>query len=262
MDLVSSIILGLVQGLTEFLPVSSSGHLVLAREFLGLSFDNSLSFDVLLHLATLFAILVCFWGDIRRILTDLRSEGFSARSLTLIWAIVVGTIPAVIVGYFWGDFLEASFRHPTYVALSLIAGSVLFFIADRIAKQKGGLSGAKGFGIGVFQALALIPGVSRSGSTISGGLILGLSREEAIRFSFLLGIPAILGAVAKTFLDAGFASIVGPELFNINTIVAFVVAFVSGLFAVRFLVRYLSTHSFTPFIIYRLVIAGLILFLL
>ncbi len=260
MDITSSIILGLVQGLTEFLPVSSSGHLILAREFLGLELTNSLVFDVFLHFATLLAIIICFWGDIKRIFIDLRSQGLSARSNNLLFAIVVGTIPAVLVGFFLGDFLENTFRDPTYVAISLIAGSILFFVADRVATEKGGLKPAKGFFVGVFQALALIPGVSRSGSTISGGLLFGLSRVEAIRFAFLLGIPAIAGALAKTLLDVGLVYFYNLSVFeSFLILISFLTAFLSGLLAVRFLVRYLSTHSFMPFIIYRLVIAAIIL---
>lgn len=262
-EIIDSIILGLVQGLTEFLPVSSSGHLILIREWLGLSLENTISFDILLHLATLFAIIICFWGDIVRIFIDFRSQGFSARSSNLLKSILVGTIPAVLVGFFLGDFLEQTFRNPKYVALALVAGSLLFWLTDKFAKQKGGISTIKGFGIGIFQALALIPGVSRSGSTISGGLLFGLSRVEAIRFSFLLGIPAIIGALLKTLLDIGPNFLdTSSQLLNLNSLVAFVVAFLSGLLAVRFLVRYLSTHSFMPFIIYRIILAGMILIFL
>ncbi len=258
-----SIVLGLIQGLTEFLPVSSSGHLILVREWLGLSLQNTISFDILLHLATLCAIVICFWGDIRRIFIDLKSQGLATRSSSSVKALVLGTIPAIFVGFFLGDFLEATFRNPTYVSLALIAGSLLFWLADRFGKMQGGVSPSKGFSIGLFQALALVPGISRSGSTISGGLLLGLSRIEAIKFSFLLGIPAILGAVGKTFFDLGFDfSLLSSQFINLNSLAAFLTAFISGLLAVRFLVRYLSTHSFMPFIIYRLVLAGIILIFL
>jgi len=259
--MLDSFILGVVQGLTEFLPVSSSGHLLLAREFLGLTLENTLTFDVLLHLATLLAILICFWGDIKRIFIDLWTEGLSARSSRLVWAIVVGTIPAVLAGFFLGDWLENTFRNPEYVAYALITGSIIMFLADRVSKEKGGISTPKGFLIGIFQALALIPGISRSGSTISGGLIFGLSRTEAIKFAFLLGIPAILGATAKVFFDFGF-NISILQFFNFQSLFGFLAAFLSGLWAVKFLVRYLANHSFTIFIIYRVVLAGVILLLL
>ena len=265
MELWQSIVLGAIQGLTEFLPVSSSGHLILAREFLGLSIENTLSFDVMLHLATLLAIIFCFWGDIKKI------------SGKLGWAIVVGTIPAVLAGFFLSDWLENTFRNPNYVAYALIAGSVVFFIADRLPKYSwsehpereaartserneyfGNITKSKGFLIGIFQALALIPGVSRSGITISGGLFSGLSREESIKFAFLLGIPVILGAALKTILDFD-SNISIFQFLNLSMLAGFTASFLSGLWAVRFLVRFLSSHSFLPFIIYRLILATIIL---
>lgn len=266
MDLWQSAFLGVIQGLTEFLPISSSGHLILAREFLSLPLENTLTFDVLLHLATLLAIIVAFWGDLQKIFIDLKTEGFSARSNQLVWAIVLGTIPAVFVGFFLGDLLENTFRKPEFVAYSLIAVSIVFFFADKFGKEKSGISVLKGFVIGVFQAFALIPGVSRSGITISGGLFSGLSRIEAIRFAFLLGIPVILGATLKTLLDSSFdfsnlflSASPADRFSSFNLLIAFMTAFLSGFLAIHFLIRYLATHSFLPFIIYRLALAGVIL---
>lgn len=260
MSIIEASILGLVQGLTEFLPVSSSGHLVIIRHFFGFSLENTLSFDVLLHLATLFAILICFKGDIKRIFTDFKTEGFSSKSSNLLWAIVVGTIPAIIFGYFFADTIEETFRNPIYIAYALIAGSILFFIADRLSSGRGGITILKGFVIGLFQSLAFISGFSRSGSTISGGLIVGLSREESIKFSFLLGIPIIFGAGLKTFMELSKTGDL-IELFRLESMISFVIALFSGIWAVKFLVRYLSKNSFTIFIIYRLILATSILFL-
>jgi undecaprenyl-diphosphatase len=260
MNILQSIVLGLIQGLTEFLPVSSSGHLVIARDLLGWQIEQSLAFDVFIHLATLLAIIVCFWGDIKRIFRDFASEGFSNRSRNLMGAIILGCVPAVIAGYYLGDMLEEFARRPEYIAFALIAGSIVFFFADQISKidrSEGGISWIKGLFIGVFQMFALIPGVSRSGITISGGLFFGLSREEAIRFSFLLGIPVIAGAGLKTLLDAGSLPFAEPTIWA-----GFIAAFVSGLWAARFLVKYLSKHSFTPFIIYRILLAIAILYFL
>lgn len=257
MNTLESILLGLIQGLTEFLPVSSSGHLIIIRDLLGLSLEGSLQFDVLLHLATLLVIIIYFAGDIKRLITDISTEGPSSRSGRMIVAIILGSIPAVFLGFFYGDSIESAFRNSQNVALALIAGSILFFVADRLGRNNGGIGGIKGFFIGVFQSLALIPGFSRSGSTISGGLLLGLSREEAIKFAFLLGIPVMFGAGVKTLMDIGTSSF--GDFINMPTILGFFAAFFSGLWAVRFLVKYLSKNSFTPFIIYRLLLAGIIL---
>lgn len=260
MTILESVILGLIQGFTEFLPVSSSGHLIVVRELLGLSLEGSLQFDVLLHLATLLVIIFYFGGDIKRIITDAFTQGLSIRSSKMLWAIIVGSIPAGIAGFVYGDKIEATFRSGESVAFALIAGSVLFFIADKLSRNKGGIGVVKGFFIGIFQSLALIPGISRSGSTISGGLISGLSREESIKFAFLLGIPVMLGAGIKTLMDISTSNF--GDFINTPTILGFFAAFFSGLWAVKFLVRYLSKNSFTPFIIYRVVLALAILLFL
>jgi len=260
MNILESILLGLVQGLTEFLPVSSSGHLLIVGDLLGLNLSGSLQFGVLLHLATLLVIFIYFGGDIKRIITDAFTEGLSSRSAKIIYAIVLGSIPAGLAGFLYADSIESLFRSSENIAYALLAGSVLMFFADRITKNKGGISGTEGFFIGIFQALALIPGISRSGSTISGGLLFGLSREESIRFAFLLGIPVILGAGVKTLLDIGNSGF--GEFINMPVILGFFAAFFSGLWAIRFLMRYLSKNSFTPFIIYRLLLAALILIFL
>ncbi|MEK9185606.1 MAG: undecaprenyl-diphosphatase UppP [Patescibacteria group bacterium] len=261
MSFLHAITLGLIQGITEFLPISSSGHLILAREFFGLPIAGSLSFDVFMHLATLLAIVIALWGDIKRLVKDFFTEGPSSRSKKVIWALIIGTLPAAIMGYFFGDMLEEIFRNPHYIAYALVAGSIIFFIADKIPKDisdGGGVTKLKGLFVGIFQTFALIPGVSRSGITISGGLLFGLSREEAIRFAFLLGIPTILGAGLKVLMDS--SNILN---FSDPTIWAgFVVAFLSGLLAIRFLIKFLSRHSFNLFIAYRLILAAVILFFL
>lgn len=258
MTFFNAIVLGLVQGITEFLPISSSGHLILISNFLRIPTEGSLTFVVFLHLATLLAIIVAFFGDIKRLIIDFFSEGPSSRSRSLVWAIIVGTIPAAVMGYFFGGMIEEIFQNPRFVAYALIAGSVVFFIADRIPKEGGGINTLKGLFVGIFQTFALIPGISRSGITISGGLFFGLSREEAIRFSFLLGIPVILGAGFKTLLQSsGVMNFTDPIIWA-----GFVMAFASGLISIRFLIKFLSRHSFNVFIIYRLVLVGAILLLL
>lgn len=265
MNVIESIVLGLVQGVTEFLPISSSGHLLIIRELFGISLESSLAFDVLLHLATLLVIFFYFWGDIRHIVHDAFTQGLSSHSSKLLIALLVGTIPIAFIGYVGSGVVEETFRNTKYVAYALIAGSILFFIADHVSKrrphsQNKSITTGRGFIIGVFQAFALIPGTSRSGSTISGGLLFGLSREGAIRFAFLLGIPAICGAALKIVLDLPLSELL--QLTTLSSILGFLAAFFSGLWAVRFLIRYLSQNSFTPFIIYRLILAGIILLFL
>lgn len=262
MNIWQSIVLGLVQGVTEFLPISSSGHLILVREWLSVSIAEPLAFDILLNTASLISVIYCFWGDIKGILHDLRTEGFSRRSKTLLLSLILGTIPVVIFGLAYGSEVEEVLRGSLMVAVALLVGSFIMFLADYLGPKlkEAGLSASKGFWVGCFQALALIPGISRSGSTISGGLLVGLSREEAIRFSFLLFIPASVGALAKVIFDT--ESLGANFALDLNYLIAFVVALFSGIWAIRFLLRYLKTHSFKIFIIYRLILAGVILIFL
>ena len=268
MTLLQSIVLGLVQGITEFLPISSSGHLILARKYLGIADEMSLPFDVMLHMATLLAILIYYYSDIRDLLLEVRYSGIRSKAGKTILAIIVGSVPAGLAGFLWADWLEAAFRNPTNVAYSLILGSVVFLAADWYEKSHkasdanvsdGEIDRGKGFLIGLFQAGALIPGMSRSGLSISGGLFTGLSREEAIRFAFLLGIPTIAGAGLKTILDIKDVTtfLLDPYIYT-----GAAAAFLAGIVAIRFLVRFLSRNSFNVFVAYRILLALTIMKLL
>lgn len=249
-EFVSAGILGFVQGLTELLPISSSGHLIIVRDILGISIPNSLLFDVLLHLATVLAIIIFFWRDIKRMIINPIEE-------KVMWlAIIIGTIPAV----FFGLILEGKFRSTGVVVVSLILGSILFFVSERLAKQDREVAAKRGLWIGFFQALALIPGVSRSGSTISGGLLFGLRREEAARFSFLLGVPIIIGAGLFEVLKS-YDLIVGGGI-DASVIFGFVVAFVTALFAIKYLMVYLKNHRLNVFGWYRIILAIIVLILM
>jgi len=263
-DIYSFTLLGIIQGLTEFLPVSSTGHLVLAREFLNLSPEHGLAIDAVLHLATACAVVVYFRKDIVRLVQSffslLRGREIIREDKVLIFALIIGTVPAVIIGLMFQEYIEGAFRNPSLVAYALIAGSVLFFIAERVSKQTESLTIKRGFFIGLFQALALIPGISRSGATISGGLLLGLSREAAARFAFLLSFPVILGAGTLKFIELGGDGVLatnGGALFA-----GALAAFVSGLLAIHGLLSFLRSHTLDVFIVYRLLLAALILFLL
>lgn len=260
-DFFQFITLGVVQGLTEFIPVSSTGHLILARSVLGISTEHGLAVDAVLHLATALAVLVYFRKDIARLVRTFFvffTGGVVAREdKILMFALMIGSIPAVIGGLFFKDYIEHVLRDPAFVAYGLIAGSALFFIAERFAKQTKELSVSSGFVIGFFQALALIPGLSRSGATISGGLLLGLSREKAARFSFLLAFPVIVGAGTLQFIGLS-----GSDVFAAQSgalLAGGVTAFLSGLAAIHFLITFLRHHSLNVFIIYRLILAAIIL---
>lgn len=252
MTIFEALIFGVVQGLTEFLPVSSSGHLVVLHHFFG-NGGGDVSFDVMLHLATLLAVVVYFRKDIEHILRVLRCmvtrQHVEEREKKLIYALILGTIPAGLLGALFASPIESMFRSTASVAAALIFGSIIFVVAERVSKRNKEITEKRGFLVGCFQALALIPGISRSGATISGGLILGFTREEAVRFSFLLSVPIILGA--------GLVEILGGSALILGTPVIFgaVAAFLSGLWAISFLVKFLKGHTLMPFVWYRVVLA-------
>lgn len=260
-DLIKAAILGVVQGLTEFLPVSSTGHLILVADLLNVDQDRyGLSFDAALHMGTLAALLVYFG---RRWLT-LAAAGLGAlrdRSLAddegrLAWLIVLGTIPAAVIGFAFEGVIEDSFRSPALIATTLIAFSGVFVIAEAVGKRIRMLSQIGWFDalfVGFAQAIALIPGVSRSGATISAGLLRDIDRREAATFAFLLSAPIIGGAglvqmidVAREFArgDLGGAD---AAFFATGAICAGIV----GYAAIAFLLRFLATNSLRPFVYYR-----------
>jgi undecaprenyl-diphosphatase len=264
MDIFNSIVLGIVQGLTEFLPISSSGHLILFRDILGWHTSSDLSFDAILQLATAFAIIVYFWKDIFRLINSffkiIIKKETEEKDKIIIFAIIIGTIPAVIVGIFLEKYMETIFRNSLLVAFVLIIGSIVMYLAEKFSKKDKELTVKKGFYIGLFQCLALVPGFSRSGATISGGLFSGLTREESARFSFLLSIPIILGSgLKKVFelwstgqlLNNGFLLFIGA-----------ITAFIVGLFAIKFLLNFLKKYSLKVFIYYRIILAILIIILI
>ena len=258
MTIFEAIIFGVVQGLTEFLPVSSSGHLVILHQLFG-EHTGDLSFDVMLHLATLLAVLVYFRKDIIHILNILWGtvtfKTVEQKEKTLLQALILGTIPAGILGALFASPIESLFRGTVSVAGALILGSVLFVIAEKVSKRNKEITRKRGFIVGCFQALALVPGISRSGSTISGGLILGFTREEAVRFSFLLSVPIILGAGLVKILGGSSLTLGAPVLLG------GIAAFISGLWAVNFLVNFLKGHTLMPFVWYRVILALLLIFI-
>jgi undecaprenyl-diphosphatase len=255
-------ILGLVQGLTEFLPVSSTGHLVLAREVLGLGAGQSaataLAFDAVIQTATAFAIVLFYRRDLamlgRGALVRGSAERAEARSLA------VATLPAIALGLALESTIEGSLRGVGAVVFGLVAGSALLAFAEIAGRRRAAaatgasLSWPRALGVGVFQALALLPGMSRSGSTIAGATLAGFGRAAAARFAFLLGVPILIGSGGKKLLDIAadgtLATVWQPLL------IASAVGLISGYLAIGALTRFLSTHTLWPFVWYRLALAA------
>lgn len=242
-------LLGVVQGLGEFLPISSSAHLVLLPWFFGWQYAG-LRFDVALHLGTLLAVLFYFWQDWLVIIY----EGLTRRQSTegrLFWYLLLATFPGALVGYFLEDYAETIFRSPLIIGVMLIVMAVILYLSDTLAashKKMHQLSFADSLLIGLSQALAIIPGVSRSGVTMSMGRILGLSRETAARFSFLLSTPIVVGAGLLKLKDLSAADLTPPFITGV------VVSALVGFLAIKFLLRYLVRNTFNIFVGYRILL--------
>jgi undecaprenyl-diphosphatase len=257
MTYAHALVLGLVQGLTEFLPVSSSGHLILVPHVFGWP-DQGLAVDAALHLGTLAALVAYFRGELMALLTG-------ALSRRLILVLILATVPAAVLGVALGKTIEASLRAPLLIAVTTAFWGGVMWAADRRAARPVAAPGdplervgwRRGLTVGCAQAVALIPGTSRSGITITTGLLTGLDRPTAARFAFLLGVPVTAGAglvKAYELLKGGLPTGEGGPL-----AVAILTSFVSGWFAVWFLVRYLKQRSLLPFVLYRFALSALIL---
>lgn len=259
--LLEAALLGVVQGLTEFLPVSSSGHLILARAFFGWDGEQfGLPFDVACHVGTLAAILLYFRHDLLALaagVPHLARPGAHPAARRL-WFIALATIPAVLVGGLFGDFVD-SVRAPGVIAATLGIGGILMIVAERVGAQSRsheGISLAEAMAIGAAQACALVPGVSRSGATITMALLLGLTREAGARFSFVLGVPAMLGAATLEGAKLARADVPMDSATMQVFVVGMVVSGVVGYLTVRFFLRYLVSHTLNAFAAYRLALAA------
>lgn len=264
MDIVSAVILGIVQGITEFLPVSSTGHLVLTHSVLNVETTNALAFDAVLHLATAGAVMVYFFDEIFALVqTLLRKLGrlpVNEKDITIINALLIGTIPAVVFGLLLESYMENAFRNPLLIAGVLVLGSVFLMYAEYVYQNNfhnREVDVKIGFKIGLFQTLALIPGFSRSGATLGGGMLLGLSRSDATRFAFLLSLPIILGAGSKKILEL-LSSNVSVDWISVG--MGAFAAFIVALFAIHFMVSFVKKHTLWPFIWYRIILAGFVVF--
>ena len=278
MLIIQAIILGVVQGLTEFIPVSSSGHLILVPRLFGWH-DMGLSFDVALHLGTIVAVIVYFRRDWKSIISGFcahifrrvpydkdRAETASHRLAggrpavgRLMIPILVACVPAAVVGYLWDDVIEQTLREGYWVGGALVLIGLVMLLAERAGKRQreiGQMNYVDYLAIGCAQAIALFPGVSRSGITISAGLFRGLDRAAAARFSFLMSTPIILGAGMLKLKDALETGLPAGEVTAF--IVGFITAALVGYGAIRFLMNYLRTRTLAVFVVYRLCLAGVI----
>lgn len=267
MGFFDAILLGILQGLTEFLPISSSAHLRIASELLGIG-DAGAAFTAITQIGTEAAVIVFFWRDIVRIIGQWWRSlvGKAPRrdpDALMGWWIILGSIPIVVLGLLFEDAIDTTLRSLWFTATMLIVFGLLLGVADRVGRKERPLrelTWKHGLLYGGAQALALIPGVSRSGGTITAGLLMGYTREAAARYSFLLAIPAVLGSgFYKLFKEVREPSGGAPMSL---TLLATAIAFVVAIFVIKFFMSYISKRSFMPFVIYRLALGAVIFVLL
>ncbi len=269
MGILDALLLGILQGFTEFLPISSSGHLVIIESYLNLPVENLIGFDVAVHFGTLLAIFVYFRSDFRdlfaaffgffKMANDQNTDEKTVESRKMIWILIVCTLPAVFVGLLLGDYLEAMFRTTQSVAVMMLVVAFYFVLAEQIGEKMADkkITMKTGLIIGVAQAFALISGVSRSGSTIATGIFQGINRQSAARFSFLLGSVAITAATVLSVYKVMEGKIYLPGWDLIVTGV--LSSFVAGYIAVSVLMRFLRKHSLNVFAVYLLVLSSALL---
>lgn len=256
MTIIEAIVLGVIQGIGEFLPISSSGHLLLVRWLWGgsLNTPEALKFDVALHMGTLFAILLVFWPEI----VELAKGAFEGRRTNrgrLSWGIVMATVPAAVAGLLLEDYIETVFRSPLITATMLAFWGILLYYVDRLGRKEKEVDQVRFrdlLVIGLAQCMALVPGTSRSGSTMTGALFMGLSREAAARISFLLAAPITAGAGIMQLKDLTLADVTPAFIIGVVT------SAVVGYIVIRFLLNYLRKGSFFVFAVYRVALAALI----
>ena len=264
--LITAVLLGILEGLTEFLPVSSTGHLVLATHFFGYDEAQWAVFNIVIQLGAIMAVVVLYWHRFQAVLTGLIAR--DAAAFRFVTNIIVAFIPAAILGVLLKKKIDMMLENPSVVGWALLIGGIAILAVERVAKQGeytdvAELPVQKALCIGVLQCLAMIPGVSRSGATIMGALAMGVNRRTAAEFSFFLAIPTMFGATAKQLFDnrhelASGASQVGWGLIGLGSLVSFIVALV----VIRAFVGWIGKHGFAPFAWYRIVAGGAAIVLL
>lgn len=261
MDIFEILILGFIQGIAEFLPISSSAHLIIFRDIFGIgagiSSNMELTFDVALHFGTLLAIGVFFFWDFIKMIQKGFTKGVKDEDGKILWYLIAATIPAAIVGVLFEDAIENVIRsNYIVIALALAIMGIIIYLADKYSKQNKTIKKMTlkdAIIIGCSQVFALIPGFSRSGTTIATGRVLGLDRESAAKFSFFLSAPVVLGAVVLQLIKGSTWSVI---VANMSTfLLGIFVSFVTGLLCIKYLLKYLQKHNFKIFMIYRVLLA-------
>ncbi|MEH0165920.1 undecaprenyl-diphosphate phosphatase [Roseateles microcysteis] len=250
--LIKAAVMGLVEGLTEFLPISSTGHLILAGSLLGFDDDKSKVFDIAIQTGAIFAVILVYWQRLRETAAGLGSE---PRAQRFVLNVAIGFLPAVVLGLLLGKAIKAHLFTPTVVASTFIIGGLIILWAERRPAsavrihEVDDMRPLDALKVGLVQCLAMVPGTSRSGATIIGGMLLGLSRKAATDFSFFLAIPTLIGAgLYSLYKERALLSAADLPMFGAGLVVSFLSAWV----CVRWLLRYIATHSFTPFAWYRI----------
>lgn len=268
MDFISIIILGLIQGIAEFLPISSSAHLIIFRDLFGIGKGMdahlALTFDLALHFGTLLAIGIYFFKDFINMISKGITKGVKDDEGKIFWYLIVATIPAAITGVLFEDVIENTIRtNYVIIALALAIMGIIIYLADKYSKSDKSIKKMTvkdAIIIGCSQVLALIPGFSRSGTTIAAGRTLGINREDAAKFSFYLSAPVVCGALVLQLFKKATWTVIGANL--LTFVLGVLISFGVGLLCIKYLLKYLHKHDFKIFMIYRLILAIIVLIMI
>ncbi len=266
--MIDIIVLGIIQGIAEFLPISSSAHLIIFRDIFGIGTnigsEIELAFDLALHFGTLLAIIIYFFNDLFQILLDGVTKGIKTKNGRLFWYLIIATIPAGIVGVLFEDIFDTFFRKQLWlIAIALIVMGIIIYLVDKKSKIKFNIKEMKwyqAFIVGCAQVFALIPGFSRSGTTITASRALGLDREDSAKFSFYLSVPVVAGATLLTLIKEDTLTIISENLMIFGT--GILISFITGLLCISFLLKYIKNNDFKVFMIYRIILGILVLSML
>ncbi len=266
--MIDIIILGIIQGIAEFLPISSSAHLIIFRDIFGIGTnigsEIELAFDLALHFGTLLAIIIYFFNDLFKILLDGLTKGTKTKNGRLFWYLIIATIPAGIVGILFEDVFDTFFRKQLWlIAIALIVMGIIIYMVDKKSKIRFDIKEMKWYQaliVGCAQVFALIPGFSRSGTTITASRALGLDREDSAKFSFYLSVPVVAGATLLTLIKGETLTIISENLMIFG--IGILISFITGLLCISFLLKYIRNNDFKAFMIYRIILGILVLSML
>lgn len=266
--MIDIIILGIIQGIAEFLPISSSAHLIIFRDIFGIGTNIGsnieLTFDLALHFGTLLAIIIFFFNDLFKILMEGLTKGVKTKDGKLFWYLILATIPAGIVGVLFEDIFDSFFRKQLWlIAIALIVMGIIIYLVDKKSKISINIKEMKWYQaliVGCAQVFALIPGFSRSGTTITASRTLGLNREDSAKFSFYLSVPVVAGASLLSLIKDDTLAIILDNLMIFGA--GILISFITGLLCISFLLKYIKKNDFKIFMIYRILLGILVLFIL